>query len=97
MRVAITGASGNVDTSVPEALPGEARVDSVLGIARRPPDWNAPKTEWAAADVRDADLRALFSGVGGIREGDGTGTPPLRPRAQLRLRELATRVGGTNP
>jgi UDP-glucose 4-epimerase len=66
VRIAITGASGNAGTSVLEALAGEPRVDSVLGIARRLPEWNSPKTEWAAADIREADLRALFSGVDAV-------------------------------
>jgi nucleoside-diphosphate-sugar epimerase len=49
-----------------EALAGESHVDSVLGIARRLPEWDAPKTEWAVADIRDADLRALFSGADAV-------------------------------
>jgi nucleoside-diphosphate-sugar epimerase len=55
MRVAVTGASGNVGTSVLRALIGDDRVDSIVGIARREPAWRPEKVEWATADIaRDA-------------------------------------------
>lgn len=56
MRVVVIGATGNVGTSVVEALGAEPAVTSVLGLARRRPAWSPPKTEWATADVTDADL-----------------------------------------
>lgn len=56
MRVVITGATGNVGTSVIDALGTDEGVDSVLGLARRVPRWPAAKTEWAQADVRQDDL-----------------------------------------
>lgn len=37
MRVVITGATGNVGTSLVEALGQEALVSSILGLARREP------------------------------------------------------------
>jgi nucleoside-diphosphate-sugar epimerase len=57
MRVVVTGATGNVGTSVIEALAKAADVNSVIGLARRLPRWDAPKTEWAAVDLRSSDLR----------------------------------------
>jgi nucleoside-diphosphate-sugar epimerase len=63
MRIVVTGATGNVGTSVVEALGRDPGVDSVLGLARREPDWRAPKTEWAAADVVTDDLVPLFRGA----------------------------------
>ncbi|GAA4613715.1 SDR family oxidoreductase [Actinoallomurus liliacearum] len=66
MRIVVTGATGNVGTSVVEALGGDPGVDSVLGLARREPDWTAPKTEWAAADVVTADLAPLFRGADAV-------------------------------
>jgi nucleoside-diphosphate-sugar epimerase len=63
VRVVITGASGNVGTSVIQSLAGEDRVSSVLGLARRLPDWRPPKVEWAEADVVDTDLAPLFRGA----------------------------------
>jgi nucleoside-diphosphate-sugar epimerase len=63
MRVVITGASGNVGTSVLHALAREPAVESVLGIARRLPAMSFPKTEWAQADVERDDMVPLFRGA----------------------------------
>jgi UDP-glucose 4-epimerase len=63
MRVAVIGATGNVGTSVLTALADEAGVDSVLGIARRRPEADFPKTEWAQADITDDDLRPHLEGA----------------------------------
>lgn len=60
MRIVVTGATGNVGTSVVEALARDPEVTSVLGLARREPRWTAPKTEWAAADIVTADLVPLM-------------------------------------
>ena len=66
MRVVITGATGNVGTSLVEALSVDPAVDSILGIARRPTTWAPPKTEWASADLRDAPLEDLFDGADAV-------------------------------
>jgi UDP-glucose 4-epimerase len=66
MRIVITGATGNLGTSVLRALVGDPRVDSILGIARREPDLRLPKVSWAQADVRSAELRPLFSGADAV-------------------------------
>lgn len=63
MRVVVVGATGNVGTSLLQALAREPSVDEVVGIARRSPDLTLPKTSWVAADVVDADLAALFRGA----------------------------------
>ena len=63
MRVVVVGASGNVGTSLLEALADEPQVESVLGIARRRPETTWPKTEWAEADVARDDLVPLFRGA----------------------------------
>jgi nucleoside-diphosphate-sugar epimerase len=63
MRIVITGATGNVGTSLVEALGADPQVDSVLGLARRTPRLDVPKTEWVAADVTSADLDGLFHGA----------------------------------
>ena len=52
MRVVVTGATGNVGTSVLEALGADDRVASVLGLARRRPTWPVPKVTWAEASWR---------------------------------------------
>ena len=56
MRIVITGATGNVGTSVIESFATDTEVTSVLGLARRMPTWQAPKTTWAQADVAQDDL-----------------------------------------
>ncbi|HEY7268053.1 MAG TPA: NAD-dependent epimerase/dehydratase family protein [Solirubrobacterales bacterium] len=66
MRIAVTGASGNVGTSALAALSADDRVDSILGIARRRPKLELPKVEWATADVRSADLAELFEGADAV-------------------------------
>lgn len=63
MRVVVTGATGNVGTSVLEALAREATVDSIVGIARRLPDVRLPKVEWRRADVAADPLAPLFDGA----------------------------------
>jgi UDP-glucose 4-epimerase len=66
MRVAIVGASGNVGTSLLESLAREPAVESVLGIARRLPSTESPKTEWRQADIRTDDLAPLFRGADAV-------------------------------
>ncbi|MFE6223183.1 MULTISPECIES: SDR family oxidoreductase [unclassified Streptomyces] len=53
LRVVVTGATGNVGTSVVRALAAEERVGSVLGLARRLPGLEVPGVEWAAVDLSD--------------------------------------------
>jgi len=66
MRVVVVGASGNVGTSVLRALAAEPAVDSVLGVARRLPGLQYPKTDWAVADVSSAALVTLFRGADAV-------------------------------
>jgi UDP-glucose 4-epimerase len=66
MRVVVVGATGNLGTSTLRALVSDSRVDSILGIARRRPELQLPKVEWAEADVRSADLTSLFAGADAV-------------------------------
>jgi nucleoside-diphosphate-sugar epimerase len=66
MRVVIVGATGNIGTSLIRALADEPRVTSVLGMARRLPDWQAAKTEWVAADIATDDLAPHFRGAAAV-------------------------------
>jgi UDP-glucose 4-epimerase len=63
MRVVVTGATGNIGTSVLSALAVEPRVDSLVGLARRLPGWHQPKTSFVAGDVRSADLAGHYRGA----------------------------------
>ncbi|MBW3578049.1 MAG: NAD-dependent epimerase/dehydratase family protein [Actinobacteria bacterium] len=60
MRVVITGATGNVGTSLIDVLGHEDQVTSIVGLARRPPAWQPAKTRWGRADVTKDDLSTYF-------------------------------------
>lgn len=66
MRIAVTGATGNVGTSLIRALSHEPRVDTVVGIARRVPQVRLPKTSWVQADVLHSDLAEIFRGADAV-------------------------------
>lgn len=63
LRAVIVGGTGNVGTSLIEALGDDPEVDSILGLARRLPGWRPSKTSWARADVRTDDLVPHFRGA----------------------------------
>jgi len=66
MRVAVTGATGNVGTSLLDALLHDAQVTEVVGIARRRPELSLARTRWVAADVAKDDLTDSFRGVDAV-------------------------------
>ena len=66
MRVVVTGATGNVGTSVVQALAADPAVDSILGLARRLPELEVPKVTWAAADVSSSDLEPHLRGADAV-------------------------------
>lgn len=63
MRVAITGATGNVGTSLLTALTRDDAVDEIVGIARRRPQLAFDRTRWVCADVTRDDLAEVFRGA----------------------------------
>ncbi|HWI22974.1 MAG TPA: NAD-dependent epimerase/dehydratase family protein [Baekduia sp.] len=66
MRVAITGATGNVGTALIKALKAEPEVTEILGIARRTPAAGASKLRYATADIAVDDLVPLLSGYDAV-------------------------------
>ncbi|WP_299537141.1 NAD-dependent epimerase/dehydratase family protein [uncultured Streptomyces sp.] len=70
LRVVVTGATGNVGTSVVRALAADPSVGSVLGLARRIPLLSVPKVAWAGIDLEEDDsertLRALLDGADAV-------------------------------
>ena len=66
MRVVVTGATGNVGTSVLRALAADARVEEIVGVARRLPQWENPRTRWVAADVVTSTLETVFEGADAV-------------------------------
>lgn len=66
MRIVVTGATGNVGTSVLRKLRADPAVRQLVGVARRRPPAAPPKTTWLAADVARADLAPVFEGAGAV-------------------------------
>ncbi len=66
MRVVVTGATGNVGTSVLEALTADERVEEVVGVARRAPEISFPRTTFVAADISHSDLGAIVRGADAV-------------------------------
>jgi nucleoside-diphosphate-sugar epimerase len=66
MRVIVTGATGNVGTSVLDALAAEPAVSEIAGLARRRPDLEKEKVRWVEADVTTAELKPLFEGFDAV-------------------------------
>lgn len=66
MRVVITGATGNVGTSLVERLADDEAVTEIVGVARRGTDWSPPKTRWVRADIATEDLTPVFRGADAV-------------------------------
>lgn len=66
MRVVVIGATGNVGTSVVDALAGDPRVTEIVGVARRRPALVRPRTTWVEADVVSAPLTELLRGADAV-------------------------------
>lgn len=66
MRVIVTGATGNVGTSVLESLSREPAVTEIVGVARRVPELWIPKTRFVSRDVVTDDLTPLFEGADAV-------------------------------
>jgi len=101
MRVVVTGASGNVGTSVLEALGREEKVGEIVGTARRVPELEMPKVRWAGADVVEDDLRPLFTGADAVvhlawaiqPSRDESVTERINVEGSRRVFEAAARAG----
>src|SRR6201746_1100473 len=66
MKVAVTGATGNVGTSTIQALSESPEIDEIVGVARREPAWTPAKTSWVEANVLNADLAEIFAGADAV-------------------------------
>jgi UDP-glucose 4-epimerase len=63
MRVVVIGATGNVGTSVVEALSADDRISDIVGVARRVPDRVPAKTRFVAADAAEDPLTPHLEGA----------------------------------
>jgi UDP-glucose 4-epimerase len=68
MRIVVTGATGNVGTSVVEALAADPNVEEIIGLARRLPTggWHPPKARFIPTDVERDDLDPIFEGADAV-------------------------------
>lgn len=66
MRVVVTGATGNVGTSVLESLAGEGQVEEIVAVARRKPGRAWPRTTFVAEDITQADLVPILRGADAV-------------------------------
>jgi nucleoside-diphosphate-sugar epimerase len=66
MRVVVVGATGNIGTSLVEVLAADEQIDTIVGVARRRPQWQPPKTTWIQADVCHDDLETHFHGADAV-------------------------------
>jgi UDP-glucose 4-epimerase len=66
MRVAVVGATGNIGTSVVEALAADDRIETIMGIARRRPKWQPAKTTWVQADAASDELESHLRGADAV-------------------------------
>jgi UDP-glucose 4-epimerase len=63
VKVLVTGATGNVGTSVLTALENDPAVTEIVGLARRLPSRKTPKTSWIERDIVKDDLHPTFEGA----------------------------------
>ena len=67
MKVVVVGATGNVGTSVVEALAADPAVTEIVGVARRAPSsWNPVKTRFEAADARSPEVAQHLHGADAV-------------------------------
>ena len=66
MRVVIIGATGNVGTSLLEALEPESRIDEIVAVARRAPDRAFARTTFTPADIASSDLAPILRGADAV-------------------------------
>lgn len=99
MRIVVTGATGNVGTSVVAALARDPQVSEIVGLARRPAALGAPRARVEAVDetwptggtassfyAKDkADVERILDGIEGVR------TVRLRPGLIFK-REAASEI-----
>ncbi|MGZ4176071.1 MAG: NAD-dependent epimerase/dehydratase family protein [Solirubrobacteraceae bacterium] len=66
MRVVVTGGTGNVGTSVLDALAADPRVEEIAALARRRPGRSLDGATFVHADVTSSPLEPLFRGADAV-------------------------------
>jgi UDP-glucose 4-epimerase len=91
MRIVVTGATGNVGTSLVSLLGDDPAVDVVVGVARRRPTWFPPKVDWVEADVAVDDLEPIVDGADAVVHLSWLIQPARDPRAMWATNVVGTR------
>jgi UDP-glucose 4-epimerase len=79
-----------VGTALVERLSREPRVTSLVGVCRREPRWQPPKTVWRQADVASDDLDEVFRGAGAVVHLAWLFQPTHRPDVTWRANVVGT-------
>ncbi len=66
MRVVVTGATGNVGTSVLRALAADTAVDEIVAVARRRPRRALEGAQFVQADITRSALEPVFDGASAV-------------------------------
>jgi nucleoside-diphosphate-sugar epimerase len=66
MRVVVIGATGNVGTSVLDALRSERDIQEIVAVARRPPERAYARTAFESADITRSDLVPILRGADAV-------------------------------
>jgi UDP-glucose 4-epimerase len=66
MRVVVVGATGNVGTSLLEALVLEQQIEEIVAVARRLPARAYPRTRFVSADITASELEPIFRGADAV-------------------------------
>ncbi len=90
MKVVVTGASGNVGTSVLAALASEPAVEEIVGVARRLPRIEVGKVSWMQADVAASELTPVFAGADAVIHLAWAIQPSRDPAAMERVNVLGS-------
>jgi UDP-glucose 4-epimerase len=91
VRIVVTGATGNVGSAVVSRLSADPAVASIVGVARRRPDWQLPKVEWVAADISRDDIAAVVAGADAVVHLAWLIQPSRDPRAMWATNVVGTR------
>ncbi|NBM18540.1 NAD-dependent epimerase/dehydratase family protein [Streptomyces sp. GC420] len=91
-KVVVTGATGNVGTSVVRVLGEDPEIASILALARRIPEWTPPRTTWASVDLGadSTELTEYFRGADAVIHLAWLFQPTHRPAVTWRTNVLGS-------
>lgn len=66
MRIVVTGATGNIGSHLVDQLLADPKVDTVVGLARRPPTNGDARVQWHRTDIAETHLVPLLRGADAV-------------------------------